>query len=52
MAKQPQLMPFDELNQLRNELVYGSFQRKDGKNGYVASYDDIENFILEIKCWA
>ena len=48
MAKQPQLMPFDELNQLRNELVYGSFQRKDGKNGYVASYDDIENFILEI----
>ena len=48
MVVKPQLMPFDEINQLRDRLVYGNYIREDGKNGYVESYDDIEDFILEI----
>ena len=37
------LMPFDELNALRQSLVYGQYTDGDGKRQYVDTYADLED---------
>lgn len=42
------LMPFDELNALRQSLVYGQYTDDDGKRQYVDTYDDLEDEFEDI----
>lgn len=42
------LMPFDELNALRQSLVYGQYTDDDGKRRYVDTYADLEDEFEDI----
>ena len=42
------LMPFDELNALRQSLVYGQYTDDDGKQRYVDTYADLEDEFEDI----
>lgn len=42
------LMPFDEINALREELTYGQYVREDGKVGYTKTREEIEDTIETI----
>ena len=42
------LMPFDELNALRQSLVYGQYTDNDGKQRYVDTYADLEDEFEDI----
>lgn len=42
------LMPFDELNALRQSLVYGQYTDDDGKRQYVDTYADLEDEFEDI----
>ena len=42
------LMPFDEINALREELTYGQYVREDGKVGYSKTREEIEDTIETI----
>ena len=42
------LMPFDELNALRQSLVYGQYTDDDGKRQYVDTSDDLEDEFEDI----
>lgn len=42
------LMPFDELNALRQSLVYGQYTDGDGKQRYVDTYADLEDEFEDI----
>ena len=42
------LMPFDELNALRQSLVYGQYTDDDGKRRYVDTYADMEDEFEDI----
>lgn len=42
------LMPFDELNALRQSLVYGQYADDDGKRLYVDTYADLEDEFEDI----
>ena len=42
------LMPFDELNALRQSLVYGQYTDGDGKRQYVDTYADLEDEFEDI----
>ena len=44
----PTLMPFDELNALREQLVYGQFTDADGKRRYVYTYRELEDEFEDI----
>ena len=44
----PTLMPFDELNTLRQSLVYGQYTDADGKRRYVSTYRDLEDEFEDI----
>lgn len=44
----PTLMPFDELNALRESLVYGQYTDADGKKRYVQQYRDLEDEFEDI----
>jgi hypothetical protein len=41
-------MPFDELNALRQSLVYGQYTDDDGKRRYVDTYADLEDEFEDI----
>ena len=42
------LMPFDEINALRETLTYGQYTDKDGKRKYVPTYKDVEDEFEDI----
>lgn len=42
------LMPFDELNALRQSLAYGQYTDDDGKRRYVDTYADLEDEFEDI----
>lgn len=42
------LMPFDEINALRQSLVYGQYTDEDGKRRYVQQYRDLEDEFEDI----
>ncbi len=42
------LMPFDEINELRQSLVYGQYTDADGKRRYVPAYADMEDEFEDI----
>lgn len=42
------LMPFDELNALRQSLVYGQYTDDEGKRRYVDTYADLEDEFEDI----
>lgn len=44
----PTLMPFDELNALRQSLVYGQYTDADGKRRYVKTFADLEDEFEDI----
>ena len=44
----PTLMPFDELNALRESLIYGQYTDADGKKRYVQQYRDLEDEFEDI----
>lgn len=44
----PTLMPFDELNALRQSLVYGQYTDADGKRRYVKTLADLEDEFEDI----
>ena len=44
----PTLMPFDELNALREQLVYGQFTDADGKRRYAMTYRELEDEFEDI----
>lgn len=48
MALTAQLMPFDELNALREKLTYSEFTREDGKKDHVQDYDELADEIEDI----
>ena len=48
MALTAQLMPFDELNALREKLTYSEFTRDDGKKDHVQDYDELADEIEDI----
>ena len=41
-------MPFDEINALRQSLVYGQYTDEDGKRRYVQQYRDLEDEFEDI----
>lgn len=44
----PTLMPFDELNALRESLVFGQYTDADGKRRYVQTYRELEDEFEDI----
>lgn len=44
----PTLMPFDELNALRESLIYGQYTDADGKRRYVQTYRELEDEFEDI----
>ena len=44
----PTLMPFDELNALRESLIYGQYTDVDGKRRYVQTYRELEDEFEDI----
>lgn len=44
----PTLMPFDELNALRELLIYGQYTDADGKRRYVQTYRELEDEFEDI----
>ena len=42
------LMPFDELNALRESLVFGQYTDVDGKRRYVQTYRELEDEFEDI----
>ena len=44
----PTLMPFDEINALREQLVYGQFTDESGKRRYIYSYRELEDEFEDI----